>query len=163
MRKEFAQQLLRELLRNSKRSDRKLAKVLKVAQPTITRTRHELEKNGMIEAYTIIPNFTKMGFELLTINFARIRPEVLTSETSEKAREFIAKFPSTIFASPGQGMGMNAVSISLYKNFTEYQRRVNLFKTEWKDIIEDIQSFIISIGEGEFKRFSLTHLKDVPV
>ncbi|NIQ06669.1 MAG: winged helix-turn-helix transcriptional regulator, partial [Candidatus Korarchaeota archaeon] len=36
MRKELVQQLLRELLKNSKRSDRELAKVLNVSQPTIT-------------------------------------------------------------------------------------------------------------------------------
>jgi len=58
---------------------------------------------------------------------------------------------------------MNAVDIALYKSYAEYHNRVNLMKTEWKDIVEEIQSFIVSIGEGEFKRFSLTHLKDVPI
>ncbi len=163
MRKELAQQLLRELLKNSKRSDRELAKVLKVSQPTITRTRHKLEKNGMIEDYTIIPDFKKMGFELLVINLAKLRPEILLSEISEKVREFAASFPNMIFASAGGGMGMNAVSIAFYRNYTEYHNRVNLIKSKWKDIIEDIQSFIVVIGEGEFKRFSLTHLKDVPL
>jgi DNA-binding Lrp family transcriptional regulator len=163
MRKELPQKLLRELLKNSKRSDRDLAKVLKVSQPTITRARHKLEKNGMIEDYTIIPNFKKMGFEIMAINFAKLRPEVLSAETNEKAREFIAKFPNTIFASTGEGMGMNAVDIAFYKNYTEYHNRVNLMRTEWKDIVEDIQSFIVAIGDGEFKRFSLTHLKDTPL
>ncbi len=152
-----------ELLKNSKRSDRELAKVLKVSQPTITRTRHKLEQNGLIQDYTIIPNFEKMGFEILAINFARLRPEVFASEMSEKAREFIAKFPNTIFAGSGQGMGYNAVDIAFYRNFTEYHQRVNRMKVEWKDIIRDIQSFIITLKEGEFKRFSLTYLGDLPV
>ena len=38
--------LLLELLKDSKRSDRELAKILGVSQPTITRLRHKLEKNG---------------------------------------------------------------------------------------------------------------------
>ncbi len=163
MRKELAQQLLRELLKNSKRSDRELSKVLKVSQPTITRTRHKLEKNGMIQDYTIIPDFRKMGFELLVINFAKLRPEILLSEISEKAREFIARFPQTIFASSGEGMGMNAIRISLHRNYTEYHKSVNQMKIEWKDIIEDIQSFIVTLREEHLKRFSLTHLKDVPL
>ncbi|UCE15345.1 MAG: winged helix-turn-helix transcriptional regulator [Candidatus Bathyarchaeota archaeon] len=161
MRRILHQRLLRELLKNSKRSDRELAKILKVSQPTITRTRHKLEKNGMIQDYTVIPDFRKMGFELLVINLAKLRPEILLSEKSEKLREFAARFPNTIFASAGEGMGMNAIRISLYRNYTEYQNSLNLMKNEWKDIIEDIQSFIVAIGEGEFKRFSLTHLKDV--
>ncbi|NIO38282.1 winged helix-turn-helix transcriptional regulator, partial [Candidatus Bathyarchaeota archaeon] len=53
MRKELPHQLLRELLKNSKRSDRELAKILGVSQPTVTRTRNRLEKNGMIQDYTI--------------------------------------------------------------------------------------------------------------
>ena len=156
MRKELSQQLLRELLRNSKRSDRELAKVLGVSQPTITRTRRKLEESGIIQSYTIIPDLRARA------NFAKIRPEILSSEIREKAQRFIAEFPNTLFASAGEGLGFNAVSISLYKSYTEFQRRVHLFRTEWKDMVEDIQSFVVVIGEGEFKRFSLTYLKDAP-
>jgi len=163
MRKDLPQKLLRELLKNSKQSDRELAKTLKVSQPTITRARHKLEKSGMIKDYTIVPDFKKMGFELLAVNFAKIRPEVLSSGMIEKAKEFIEKFPNTIFASSGEGMGMNAVDVAFYRSFTEYHNRANLMRTEWKDIIEDLQSFIIPIGEGEFKRFSLAYLGDTPL
>jgi len=117
----------------------------------------------MIKDYTIIPDFKKMGFELLVINFAKIRPEILSSGMREKAKEFIAKFPNTIFASIGEGIGMNAVNIAFYRNFAEYHNRANLLRTEWKDIIEDLQSFIVPIGEGEFKRFSLAYLGDIPL
>jgi DNA-binding Lrp family transcriptional regulator len=114
MRKNLRQKLLRELLKNSKRSDRELAKILKVSQPTITRTRHKLEKDGTIRDYTITPDFRKMGLELLAINFAKIRPEILSSEVSARASEFVAKFPTTIFASAGQGMGMNCCLQGFY-------------------------------------------------
>jgi len=163
MQKELYQRLLRELLRNSKQSDRDLARALNVSQPTISRIRKKLEKSGLIREYTIIPDFKKMGFELLGINFAKLRPEALVSGFSERAREYIARFPNTIFASTGEGMGMNAVSIAFYRSFAEYHKRVKLMRVEWKDVIENIQSFVVAIGEGEFKRFSLTHLKDVPL
>ena len=158
MRKKLPQKLLKELLKNSKRSDRQLSKILGVSQPTVTRARNRLEKTGMIQDYTIIPDFEKMGFEILVINFAKLRPQVLASDVSEKAQEFIAKFPNTIFASTGNGMGMNAVDIAFYKNFTEYHQRVNQMKTEWEDIIEDIQSFIVPLKGEKFKQFSLTYL-----
>jgi len=161
--KEIERRILRALLKDSKRSDRELAKVLGRSQATITRIRNKLERNGTIQDYTIIPDFRKMGFELLAINLAKIRPELLSPEIKEKAKRFIAQFPNTIYASSGQGMGMNAVDIAFYKNFTEYQQRIHLMRTEWKDFVEDIQSFIVPIGTGEFKRLSLTHLKDVPL
>ena len=161
MRKELARQLLRELLKNSTRSDRELAKVLKVSQPTITRTRRKLEREGIIQDYTIIPNFRKMGFEILALTFVKMRPEILTPETMREARKYAAKFPNAIFASTGEGLGMTGVIISLHKNYTEYHHRVNQLRVDWKEVTEDIQTFIVSIGEGEYKRFSLTYLKDV--
>jgi len=45
--KETERKLFHELIKNSKRSDRELAKMLRVSQPTITRTRKRLE-NEMI-------------------------------------------------------------------------------------------------------------------
>ena len=163
MRKELPQQLLRELLKNSKRSDRDLAKILKVSQPTITRARHKLEKNGTIQDYTIIPNFRKMGFEILALTFVKMRPEIFKPEIMEEARKYAAKFPNAIFASTGEGLGMTGVIISFHKNYTDYHKKVNLLRVDWKDFAEEIQSFIVSLGEGEYKRFSLTYLKDVPL
>jgi len=163
MRKELSQQLLRELLKNSKQSDRELAKVLKVSQPTITRTRHKLEKNGMIQGYTIIPNFGEMGFEILALTFVKMRSEILTPRVIDEAKKYCEKWPNVIFVSTGEGLGMTGVIFSFHPNYTDYHRRLNLLRVDWKDFTEDIQSFVVSIGEGEFKRFSLTYLKDVPL
>lgn len=162
MRKELSEQLLRELLKNSKRSDRELAKVLKVSQPTITRARQKLEKNGMIEDYTIIPNFEKMGFEIFALTFVKMRPAIRSPEIMEEARKYAAKFPNAIFASSGEGLGMTGVIISFHKNYTEYHNKLGLLRIDWKDFTDDVQSFIVPIGVGEYKKFSLKYLKDVP-
>jgi len=64
MPKQKMMDLLYELMKNSKRSDRELAKVVKVSQPTITRMRKNLEKKEYIREYTIVPAVEKLGFEL---------------------------------------------------------------------------------------------------
>jgi DNA-binding Lrp family transcriptional regulator len=163
MRKELPQKLLRELLKNSKRSDRDLAKILKVSQPTITRTRHKLEKSGMIQDYTIVPNFTQMGFEIIAVTLLKMRPEIRTPEALEEAKKYTERFSNAIFAATGEGMGMTSVIISFHRNITDYHRKWNQMRLDWKDFVEDIQSFVVSLEEGEIKRFSLTHLKDVPL
>ncbi|MGC9346262.1 MAG: Lrp/AsnC family transcriptional regulator, partial [Candidatus Bathyarchaeales archaeon] len=60
--------LLYEFMKNSKRSDRELAKAVGVSQPTITRMRKNLEKLGYIREYTIMPALEKLGFEIITLN-----------------------------------------------------------------------------------------------
>lgn len=163
MRKELPQRLLKELLKNSKRSDRELAKILKVSQPTITRARHKLEKDGMIEDYTIIPDFKKMGFEIMAVVLVKMCPGATTPETIEKAKKYTAQCPNTIFTAMGEGIGSNAIAIYFFKDYTEYHRRMNQLRVDWKDYLSEIQGFIVPIGEGEFKRFSLSHLKDAPL
>jgi DNA-binding Lrp family transcriptional regulator len=57
--KDIERRLISELMKNSRRSDRELAKALGTSQPTITRTRGKLEREGIIKEYTMIPDFTK--------------------------------------------------------------------------------------------------------
>ena len=54
-----------ELMRNSRRSDREIAKAVGVSQPTVSRTIAKLEKKGVIKEYTMIPDFTKLGYNIL--------------------------------------------------------------------------------------------------
>jgi DNA-binding Lrp family transcriptional regulator len=162
MRKELAEKLLRELLNNSKRSDRELAKLLKVSQPTITRTRHKLEKSGMIQDYTITPDFGKMGFELLAITLIKMKPEIRSPEALKRAQKYTEKFPNAIFAGIGEGLGMTSAIISFHHDFTDYTRKWNQMRLDWKDYILDLKSFIVSLEDGVIKRFSPTYLKDVP-
>lgn len=104
-----------------------------------------------------------MGFEILALTFVKMRPEVLSPETMKEATKYAAKFPNAIFSGTGEGLGMTGVIISFHENYTDYHKKVNQLRIDWKDLVEDIQTFIISIGEKESKRFSLTHLGDVPL
>ncbi len=59
-------------MKNSHRSDRELAKAMGISQPTITRIRRKLEKEGYIKEYTIIPDFNKLGYEILAFTFIKL-------------------------------------------------------------------------------------------
>jgi len=59
-------------------------------------------------------------------------------------------------------MGMNGVTITFFKNYTELQQGLTRLRADWKDFLDSIELFVIALGEGEYKRFSLTYLKDVP-
>ena len=76
-----------ELLKNSKESDRKLARKLGVSQPTITRTRNKLEREGFIRSYTIFPNWRKLGFEILALTFVKMDPAVVSYELNGKVKD----------------------------------------------------------------------------
>lgn len=52
--KDIEVRIISELMKNSRRSDRELAKAIGVSQPTISRTIKRLEKEGYIREYTMI-------------------------------------------------------------------------------------------------------------
>jgi len=147
-----------ELLKNSRNSDREIAKRLGISQPTVTRTRTKLEKSGLIQAYTAIPDFRKMGFQLLAFTFMSFqedRPELFV-----KAREWVSKRPSIIFANNGLGQGMNSVMMSLHKDFTSYKLLLDQLKRDWSPNLTKEQSFVISLEQTDvtIKPLSLANL-----
>ena len=79
-----------------------------------------------------------------------------------KAKKYADEVPNAILSSLGQGFGMNGVVVSLHRHYTEYQRQMNRLRADWGTLLDNIQSFLIPLGE-EFKNFSLTYLGDYPL
>ena len=159
MRKELPKQLLSELLKNSKRSDRELAKILHVSQPTITRARTKLVNEGVIKEFTVIPDFKKMGYELMAITFGKYRVQYMrTPELLEKVGKWINEHPNIIFASKAEGIRKDALIITLHKNYTEYARFLEEIRVRYGAYTEDHESIIIPLEEPLAKPLSLKGL-----
>ena len=149
--------LLLELLKDSKRSDRDLAKVLGVSQPTVSRMRSRLVKEGWIKDFTIIPDFVKMGFEIMAISCFKSK---VTEKSVEKAIEVTMAKPNIIFASSGHGMGKNAVIISLHKNYTDFSNFLSDLRLEGGNDLQDYDTLLISLKGKTIKPLSLKYLAE---
>jgi len=116
--------LIAELMKNSRRSDRELAKTNGVSQPTVGRLMKKLEKEGIIKEYTVIPDFGKLGYGLLALNFVKLTKS-LSSEEIENARKTAkekveqSRF-GIVMLDRGIGLGFDGVIVSLYKDYSEY-------------------------------------------
>lgn len=156
--------LLRELLRNSRRSDRDIAKSFGVSQPTITRMRAQLDKKEYIRTYTIIPDFSRLGYEIMAFTFSKMKsypnPEK-AQKMVKQATEWINKRPNVIFAADGEGLGSDITMLSFHKNYSKYAEFMRNYAMDWADVISEFQSFIISLDSGfKIKPFNLKYLAD---
>jgi DNA-binding Lrp family transcriptional regulator len=156
--KENEMKILFELIKGARRSDRQLAKAIGISQPTVTRTRIKLEKMGLVKEYTIIPDLKKMGYELLAftlMSFAEDRPALF-----DKAREWIKKQPSVIFANNGVGPVMNSMMLSLHKDYADYSTLITELRRDWQPNLTNLQSFIIVLDRPDLaiRDFSFRHL-----
>ncbi len=155
--------LLQEMLKNSKRSDREIAKSLGVSQPTVTRTRATLEKE-YIKTYTVIPDFAKLGYQIMAFTFVKMKSYPSQEEAGKivkRATEWTSKHPNVIFAADGEGFGKDIVMVSFHKNYASYSDFMRTFAMDWGEIIGDFGSFLVSVESGfKMKPFDLKYLAD---
>jgi DNA-binding Lrp family transcriptional regulator len=132
--------VLFQLLRNSKLSDREMAKRLNTSQSTITRTRHRLE-NKYIKSYTIVPNLAELDVSLIA--FTLLSTTNPAADTMKKVNEFIEKQPNIVFVGHGEGMEKTGIFISFHRNFTEYTEFMQKTRLICKGFGENVESFLV--------------------
>lgn len=147
--KDVELRLFAELIKNSRRSDRELARELGTSQPTITRIRSKLEKEGKIREYTMIPDYVSLGFQMMSITFFTLT-QPLSGETLENARkinrEMMKKNPTAnILAMNGMGCEADRVVIALHRDYSEYVEFVRMTKQHPAVSAEHLKSFIIDL------------------
>jgi DNA-binding Lrp family transcriptional regulator len=160
--KDVELKLICELMKNSRRSDRELARAVGASQPTISRTIKRLEKEGYIREYTIIPDFSKLGFQILTLFLTKLKPQRtpdLTEQTRTKARENESKNPSPlVMAASGMGLGSDRVFVVLSEDYSAYSNQMNTIK-QYPIVDTQNNSFLIDLtDETHFMPFTFSHL-----
>jgi len=124
--KDIDYKILSELMRNSKVSDRQLAKKIGVSQ--------------------------QLGFEIMSFSFSKWTSEALTEmlpteEFNKQVQEFFSKHTNVILATTGgSGLGgMDSASISVHKNYAEYRNWVNEIRSTWGKYVDEFESFTFSL------------------
>jgi DNA-binding Lrp family transcriptional regulator len=149
--KDVELKLISELMKNSRRSDRELAKAVGVSQPTVSRLVKRLEKDGIIKEYTMIPDFRKLGYELLALTFVKLR-EPLGSEETDKARKIakqkLEESPyGIVLLERGIGLGYDGVIVGLYEDYAAYTEHRNKLREYPFLEVTDVEGFLISLDD----------------
>jgi DNA-binding Lrp family transcriptional regulator len=149
--KEVELKLVCELMKNSRRSDRELAKVLGVSQPTVSRTLKKLEKEGVIKEYTMIPDFAKLGFGIASIVFAKLKepiPEEKLKEIRKQVRQTVWKEPmSNIVAMSGNGCNADRVVVAFHEDYSAYIEHLNKIRQHPMALADQTGSFLIDLTD----------------
>jgi DNA-binding Lrp family transcriptional regulator len=149
--KEAELKLVVELMKNSRRSDRELAKATGLSQPTVSRLRMKLEKGGYIKEYTMIPDFEKLGYEILAITFVKLgknlEPEQI-DEARRIAKEDLEKTPfAVVMLERGLGLKYDGVIVAFYEDYVAYSKHMDILKQYSFLETSEIESFLISLKD----------------
>ena len=132
-------EVLLELLRNSKISDRQLAQKLNTSQSTVTRIRSRIEKKIQM-TYTGIPDLSKLDINLIAFICGKCNNS--KTEMSSCIEKMVESFPRIIFASEGEGMGKNCIFIAINKDFNDYTDFVRELRLKCKGLGGEMQAFL---------------------
>ena len=157
--KDIELKLISELMKNSRRSDRELAKAIGISQPTVSRVRMRLEKEGLID-YSAVPDLAKLGFEIVAVTLGKRNYQKHPDVNLQKAKDFAERHPNIIFGASGNGLGYDRISVSIHRNYSDYSKFMQEIQNEWAGIM-DVDSFIISLKSKEIVQpLSLKHFAD---
>lgn len=135
-------QVLIELAKNARLSDRELASRLKTSQPTVTRIRTKLMDEGFVERYMILPRLEKMGLHFHAFTF--VRTSSLAS--SKKISAWAAELPCVVFSSEGDGIRNHSVVFeSLHEDYGDYSRVVRTLKDKFAGQWSDVTPFFTDV------------------
>lgn len=184
MMREIELRVLTELMKNSRLGDRELAKRIGRSQSTVTRVRRKLEQEGIIREYTLIPDFSKLGFEIMALTFSHFA-SALSPEEVEKVKKIYREKTEEermcrelaelqiVMQKKGKGLGYSGVTISFHKNYESFVEFMNMLEenphVELKNYtkpfpileIDKIESFLINLKEkNHYKPLTFSKLAE---
>jgi len=107
---EIDRKLLKELLKNSNRSHRELAKALGVSTATVISHVQRLESSGVVKNYSVVLDHERLGYELTVITEITVSKGKLLEVEQE-----IAKIPNVCAVYDVTGL-TDAMVIAKFKN-----------------------------------------------
>jgi DNA-binding Lrp family transcriptional regulator len=160
--KDVKLRLISELMKNSRRSDRELAKAIGVSQPTVSRMIKKLEKEGIIKEYTMIPDFKRLGYQIMAVTFFG-KPEADNEEVRARLRksalEMERKSPqANLMVANGMGLEKGRLAINLFQDYASYTEGMRLIKAIPYIDPDRIESFLIDLKDDNFRMLSMTEL-----
>jgi len=151
-------QLLLEYLKDSDRSDSKVAKELGVSQATVSRLKGKLLKEGYISHFSVIPNFAKIGYEILAFSFVKFNMDQVT-EIEDRSEDWAMSHPEIVFTARADGLGADAITISLHKDYAAYKDFFAENRNLFGKMMADVSFILVDLKGPIAKPFSFGHRK----
>jgi len=146
-----------ELMKNSRRSDRELAKAVGVSQPTVSRTIEKLEKSGVIKEYTMIPDFHRLGYQIMGATRFELSEEPFKDRA--KARGTMVDTYPALMAVEGIGKGSNRLFVGFYKDYSEYAKAMEFLRTIPIISANNIDTFMVDLSnEKNYRILSMSSI-----
>lgn len=161
--KKTMSRLLLEYLKDSNRSDRQIAKELGVSQATISRLKTKLVKEGLVHHFSAIPDLGKIGYEILVFSFVKFNTDMVMQDFPQiikKAIGWSKSRPEILFDARAEGMGIDAVTVSIHKTYADYKDFLAESKRVWQGLFSETHHVLVDLNGPISKAFSFEYITE---
>jgi DNA-binding Lrp family transcriptional regulator len=161
--KDIERRLISELMRNSRRADKELAKAVGISTQGAYKIRKKLEKEGYFSEYTVIPNFSKAGYHLFALTFTSFKKDP-NGKDKDGAKEYAGVQAPTaslnaVLIERGFGMDRDVVVASFHKDYSSYSSFTRVLKSNPYLDSSKLESFLVNLDdEVRYRPFTLSTL-----
>jgi DNA-binding Lrp family transcriptional regulator len=161
--KDVELRLISELVKNSRRSDRELAKTIGVSQPTVSRIIARLQKEGKIKEFTMIPDLKQLGYNIMAVIFLSTQETEKEEEVTERLKDVRKMEEETRVANlvvvNGTGLGKGRMIINLYKDYSDFMKSLKIIKNLPTIDADETESFLVDLNDK--RNFRILSLKQL--
>jgi DNA-binding Lrp family transcriptional regulator len=154
--KDIELKLISELMKDSRRSDRELAKATGVSQPTVSRLIDKLRKGGFIREYTMIPDFNKLGYHICALTFANFATPGDLQTMMKLVEDYgkrLSEIPQAVMIERGIGEEANGVVVSLHESYSDYMEFQRWLRQFGSLCDYELHNFIIDLDDKVHYRY----------
>lgn len=155
------------LMAMSGKSDREIAKTLKMSNSSLSRKRKKLEKAGYIKDYMVMPDFSKMGLNVIVFSFCSTS-DLVPPENQKYVKELVKNLPELLcLFEDHDAQGTNWFGVTVHKDYDEF---VDLFRKVMEDLTTlnpqymprvESKRLVFHTNKPHPKPFSLRQLENI--
>lgn len=140
---EHDKDVLRQIIEHSKIPDSEIATDIGISPQAVFKIRTKLEQLGIIQGYTPIIDFKKIGIEVLAILVLRFKTDVWNRYSDEMVSERISKIPYVISAYRVADARSSHILLIGFRDTTQKEQYLALIQTKYANEIEikDVYTF----------------------
>jgi len=139
-------EIIRMLLDNGRITDMEMAGKLRISAQAVGKIRKKLEENGIIEGYSCILNFEKMGINIFACILAKLKGNYWKEIGDRRAREILKNVPIAITSCLPSSSDITYSAMYGFRDAKEMDNYSFLAKAKFIDYYDIVHIYPFSCG-----------------
>ncbi len=154
---ENEKKVLKELVRDSRLTDTKIAESISITQQAVYQIRCRLESLGVVEGYRPIINFKKLGLNVICVMGIVILPDMWAKFKEHEINKKILDLPFSLKLIRLSSGDVSYILISCFKNIEERERFLSKIESELSKMVSIEWSYTTYV-DNFVEQFSFNNL-----